>query len=115
MKTNPFYRTLALALTVLMVMSLAPITAFAAEENYTLYFRSVGGTYNLYMSDTDNSSAYTGNDGKWSVNGSTLTLKNGFEFVTSAGAALRMATGTAIVVGSGTATISSTAAAVVDS
>ena len=52
-----------------------------ATADYTLYFKNGASGWNLYAGDS--SKVYTGQSGKWSVSGSTLTM-NGFEFETGA-------------------------------
>ena len=54
--------------------------AVQVAAGYSLYFKNGASGWNLYEGDT--TTVYTGQPGKWSVSGNTLTL-NGFEFETS--------------------------------
>jgi Fibronectin type III domain. len=80
--------TLLCVCIVLMLLPMMSIPAFAAPEDYTLYFKEVpagSGTWNLYKGDT--TIVYDGQPTKWSVSGATLKLNN-FNFETTANIAL---------------------------
>ena len=82
------HRLLATLLSICMVLTLLPvmsIPALAAPADYTLYFKEVSGSWNLYKGNT--TTVYDEQTANWSVDGNTLKLNN-FNFSTTAVIAL---------------------------